>query len=54
MFQGDPTRDYYRSPLGEPGVSVHEGNDLLAINGVELKAPQTPYELMVGISPTQP
>ena len=53
VFQGDNTRDYYRSPLTEPGVNVKEGTYLLAINGVELKAPQTPYELMAGISPPE-
>ena len=30
--------------------NVKEGDTLLAINGIELKAPQTPYELMLGIS----
>jgi tricorn protease len=53
IFPGDNTRDYYRSPLTEPGLNVKEGDFLLAINGVELKAPQTPYELLVGINPPE-
>ncbi|HEY7096133.1 MAG TPA: PDZ domain-containing protein [Terriglobales bacterium] len=36
-----------RSPLTEPGVNVKEGDYLVAINGRQLKAPQSPYELMV-------
>jgi tricorn protease len=32
---------------------VKEGDFLLAINGVELKAPQTPDELLVGINPPE-
>ena len=53
IFRGDNTRSYYRSPLAEPGVNVKEGDYVVAINGVELKSPQTPYELMAGISPTE-
>ena len=36
-----------RSPLTEPGVNVKEGDYLLAVNGRPLRAPQTPYELLV-------
>jgi len=36
-----------RSPLTEPGVNVKEGDYLVAVNGRQLKAPQSPYELMV-------
>jgi tricorn protease len=36
-----------RSPLTEPGVNVKEGDYLIAINGRTLRAPQTPFELMV-------
>jgi tricorn protease len=38
-LSGDNTRDAYRSPLTEPGVDVHQGDFLLAVNGHELKAP---------------
>ena len=53
IFQSDDTRDDYRSPLTEPSVNVKKGDYVLAINGVELKAPLTPYELMVGINPSE-
>jgi tricorn protease len=36
-----------RSPLTEPGVNVHEGEYLLAVNGHELRAPENPYALFV-------
>jgi tricorn protease len=39
-----------RSPLTEPGVNVKEGDYLIAINGRTLRAPQTPFELMVNTS----
>jgi tricorn protease len=48
IFRGDNTRQRYRSPLTAPGLDVHEGDYLLAIDGVELKAPADPYSLLVG------
>ncbi len=48
IYSGDNTRDRYRSPLTAPGVDVHAGQYLLAIDGVELKAPADPYSLLVG------
>jgi tricorn protease len=51
IYAGDNTRPAYRSPLTEPGIAVKQGNLLLAINGAELHAPETPYSAMVGISP---
>jgi tricorn protease len=53
IYGGDNTRPDYRSPLTEPGINVKKGDTLLAINGTELKAPETPYSLMVGISDTE-
>ncbi len=49
IYPGDNTRDAYRSPLTEPGVDVHQGDFLLAVNGHELKAPMDPYSLFVGV-----
>lgn len=49
IYRGDNTRDSYRSPLAEPGVNVHEGDVLLAVNGHDLKAPTDPYSLFVGL-----
>jgi tricorn protease len=38
--------DTRRSPLTEPGVDISEGMYLLKIDGVDLKAPDTPDELL--------
>jgi tricorn protease len=47
IFSGENWDAHARSPLTEPGVNVKEGDYLLAINGRELRAPQTPDELLV-------
>ncbi len=47
IYNGDNTRDEFRSPLTEPGVNAKEGDFLLAVDGHELKAPQNPYSLFV-------
>ncbi|MGH9563118.1 MAG: PDZ domain-containing protein, partial [Terracidiphilus sp.] len=47
ILPGDNWDPDVRSPLTEPGVSVHQGDYLLAVNGRELKAPQNPYALFV-------
>jgi tricorn protease len=49
IYPGDNTRPDYRSPLTEPGVDVHQGDYLLAVDGHELKAPTNPYSLFVGL-----
>jgi tricorn protease len=48
IYHGDNTRDQYRSPLTAPGLDVHAGDYLLAIDGVELRAPTDPDSLLVG------
>jgi tricorn protease len=48
IYSGDNTRDRYRSPLTAPGLDIHAGQYLLAIDGVELKEPADPYSLLVG------
>ena len=48
IYPGDNTRDRYRSPLTAPGLDVHAGQYLLAVDGVELKEPTDPYSLLVG------
>jgi tricorn protease len=47
ILPGDNWDPDVRSPLTEPGVSVYQGDYLLAVNGRELKAPQNPYALFV-------
>ncbi|MGH8220766.1 MAG: S41 family peptidase [Steroidobacteraceae bacterium] len=49
IYPGDNTRPEYRSPLTEPGVDVHAGDYLLAVDGRELAAPTNPYSLFVGL-----
>jgi tricorn protease len=48
IYEGDNTRDRYRAPLMAPGLDLHAGQFLLAIDGVELKMPADPYSLLVG------
>ena len=36
------------APLGVPGVGVNEGDLLLTVNGVDVKAPMNPYAAFVG------
>jgi tricorn protease len=46
IYPGDNTRDAYRSPLSQPGLNVHAGDYLLAVNGVELRSPTDPDSLL--------
>jgi tricorn protease len=48
IYPGDNTRDPYRSPLSQPGLDIHAGQYLLAIDGAELKQPMDPFSLLVG------
>jgi tricorn protease len=47
IFSGENWDAHTRSPLTEPGVNIKEGDYLIAINGRELRSPQTPDELLV-------
>jgi tricorn protease len=47
IYPGENWDAQSRSPLTEPGLNVKEGDYLLAVNGRELKAPQSPDELLV-------
>jgi tricorn protease len=46
ILEGDNAEAPYRSPLTAIGVNAHVGDYVLAIDGVDLKAPQNPYELL--------
>ncbi len=46
IFPGDNTRDDYRSPLTEPGLNIKVGSYVLAVNGVDLRAPMDPNGLL--------
>ncbi len=47
ILPGDNWDHSLRSPLTQPGVDVHAGDYLLAVNGRQLKAPANPYEQFV-------
>jgi tricorn protease len=46
IYSGDNTRDDYRSPIAQPGLNVKPGDYLLAVNGVDLRAPTDPDQLL--------
>ena len=46
IYRGHNEEPKYRSPLTEVGVDAREGDYLLAIDGVELKADDNPYRLL--------
>ncbi len=47
IFEGHNEEARYRSPLREVGVNVAEGDYLLAIDGVELRADESPYRQLL-------
>ncbi|HEX7553092.1 MAG TPA: S41 family peptidase [Geothrix sp.] len=46
IYRGHNEEPKYRSPLTEVGVDAREGDYILAIDGVELKADESPYRLL--------
>jgi tricorn protease len=44
IYRGQNEEPKYRSPLTEVGVDAHEGDYIMAIDGVELKAEDNPYQ----------
>ena len=46
IYPGDNTRPDYRSPMTQPGLNVKAGDYLLAVNGIELRAPTDPDALL--------
>ncbi|NPD67750.1 hypothetical protein HN018_18025 [Lichenicola cladoniae] len=48
ILTGDNSRDEFRSPLTEPGLDLHDGDFLLAVNGRELRAPDNPDAFLAG------
>ena len=49
ILLGDNTRAGFASPLTAPGLNLHDGDFLLAIDGHELVAPADPDALLVGV-----
>ena len=48
IYQGDNTRRDFAAPLTQPGLDIHQGDYILAVDGKELKAPTDIYSLFVG------
>ncbi len=48
VLQGDNSRAAFASPLAAPGLALHDGDFLLAIDGHELEAPLDPDALLAG------
>lgn len=46
IFTGRSWEKQCIAPLVQPGITVKEGDYLIAVNGVDLKYPATPYSLM--------
>ncbi len=46
IYRGDGSRARFRAPLGDPALGVSEGDFLLAVDGVPLRAPDDPYRLL--------
>ena len=53
IYTGENWNPDLRAPLSEPGVKVSEGDYILEVNGVELKAPTEPYSLFEGTAGRQ-
>jgi tricorn protease len=48
IYHGDNTRDEYRAPLAAPGLALHDGDQLLAVDSHPLEARIDPYAALVG------
>ena len=53
IYTGESWNPGLRGPLAAPGIDVNEGDYLLAVNGVELRAPESPYRLFEGTANRQ-
>jgi tricorn protease len=48
VYTGDPSRPRFRAPLGGPGITAHDGDVLLSIDGQSLRISDDPYRLLAG------
>src|SRR5262249_35605637 len=48
VFLGDTWNPSVKAPLAQAGSRVKEGEYLLAVNGRELRPPETPYQALEG------
>ena len=49
IYSGDNSREGYRAPLAQPGLGVAAGDALLAVDGIDVRAPADPYAAFVGL-----
>jgi tricorn protease len=50
IIDGAPWDNEVRSPLAEPGVNVHQGDYVLAVNGVPLDTLEDPWAAFAGLA----
>jgi C-terminal processing protease CtpA/Prc len=53
IYPGNPAVEKERGPLGAPGVDVHEGDYLLAVNGQEVQGSSDLCAHLVGLANTE-
>ena len=53
IYDGEEWNPGLRAPLRAPGVKARVGDYLLAVNGVDLQAPQNPYSIFEGTAGRQ-
>lgn len=53
IYNGENWNPDLKAPLSGPGIDVREGDYLLEVNGVALKAPTNPYSLFEGMADKQ-
>jgi tricorn protease len=53
IYRGENWNPGLESPLSGPGIDVAEGDFLLAVDGVELQAPDNPFALLEGTAGRQ-
>lgn len=53
IYNGENWNPELKAPLSGPGIDVREGDYLLEVNGVALKAPTNPYSLFEGTAGKQ-
>ena len=46
IYKGRNWEANFKAPLNQPGLDINEGEYLIAINGVELKYPANPFDLL--------
>jgi len=53
IYTGESWNPGLEAPLAVPGINVHEGDFILAANGMDLRAPDNPYQYFEGLANRQ-